>query len=307
MTTLHLIHTSEAGSLVLGTSPHDGAGDILKAHGWKWSNNLSDHGRGWFMRGSRGHLPQRGRLDKIAEALRGAGFNVVVEIDATPADPAAMEAQRLERAAARAERLEQRAAKAELEAERRFAAGRQIADGIPMGQPILVGHHSEGRHRRDLARIDSNYSRAFEASQKADELRSRAQAAAANTRPVSKFTLGNRIETLEADVRKAEKECARYTDPTAPRVADRLARLDDLRLKLDYERSQWAQRVASGEFTEYGPTNVAVGDVVRVRGRWVRVVRVNQKTCSVETPYSWTDKVPWHHIDDHKSPAVVTA
>jgi hypothetical protein len=57
----------------------------------------------------------------------------------------------------RKERYEQLAAKAERESEASF---------IPLGQPILVGHHSERRHRRDLARIDNNMRRAIEASEK---------------------------------------------------------------------------------------------------------------------------------------------
>jgi hypothetical protein len=32
----------------------------------------------------------------------------------------------------------------------------RIADMIPLGQPILVGHHSERKHRRAIARMDAN-------------------------------------------------------------------------------------------------------------------------------------------------------
>lgn len=60
--------------------------------------------------------------------------------------------ERLERRAEkRHEWAESRAAKADAAYERVHA----IADGIPFGQPILVGHHSEGRARRDQARIES--------------------------------------------------------------------------------------------------------------------------------------------------------
>jgi len=44
----------------------------------------------------------------------------------------------------------------------------ESATGIPFGQPILVGHHSEGRHRRTLARADSAMRRGIEATDKAD-------------------------------------------------------------------------------------------------------------------------------------------
>lgn len=51
---------------------------------------------------------------------------------------------------------------------------RQIADMIPMGQPILVGHHSEGRHRADIKRMDSAIRESVESSQMADLHRSKA-------------------------------------------------------------------------------------------------------------------------------------
>jgi len=42
------------------------------------------------------------------------------------------------------------------------------ATGIPFGQPILVGHHSEGRHRRTLERADNAMRRSIDADKKAD-------------------------------------------------------------------------------------------------------------------------------------------
>ena len=44
-----------------------------------------------------------------------------------------------------------------------------IADGIPMGQPILVGHHSEKRHQRDLGRMHGAMNRALESTQMASK------------------------------------------------------------------------------------------------------------------------------------------
>ena len=60
------------------------------------------------------------------------------------------------RQAERKERLATRADRLQAEANGRFSRAHSIADGIPFGQPILVGHHSEKRHRADLARIDNN-------------------------------------------------------------------------------------------------------------------------------------------------------
>lgn len=54
-----------------------------------------------------------------------------------------------------AKRLEW-AAKRQAKSEAAFTAASKLADSIPMGQPILVGHHSEAHARRDADRIDAN-------------------------------------------------------------------------------------------------------------------------------------------------------
>jgi len=72
-----------------------------------------------------------------------------------------------ERQEAKAERFQELAEKAEKESDNRYKAAKQIGDFIPMGQPILVGHHSEGRHRRDLYKIDTNMRKSIEADEKA--------------------------------------------------------------------------------------------------------------------------------------------
>lgn len=69
--------------------------------------------------------------------------------------------------AQRRERYEDRAEKAEQSSQAAWEASRRATDGIPMGQPILVGHHSERRHRGALARSDSAMRRSVEESEKA--------------------------------------------------------------------------------------------------------------------------------------------
>lgn len=79
-----------------------------------------------------------------------------------------------DRREARAERLRGWAEKREVKAATAFGEASQINDMIPFGQPILIGHHSEGRHRRDLGRIDSSMRRGVEHSEKARSMASRA-------------------------------------------------------------------------------------------------------------------------------------
>ena len=53
------------------------------------------------------------------------------------------------------ETLETRKEKKETEIVHRGDEIKQLQDVIPLGQPILVGHHSEKRHRKHLERIDN--------------------------------------------------------------------------------------------------------------------------------------------------------
>lgn len=67
-----------------------------------------------------------------------------------------MTTTRRERLERKLEKREEWSGKARARSEARFGTASRIADAIPFGQPILVGHHSEGRARRDQARIHSN-------------------------------------------------------------------------------------------------------------------------------------------------------
>jgi predicted RNA methylase len=103
------------------------------------------------------------------------------EPDTTP-EPARTTGRRdyAERRAARIERLQARAERARAEGTARVETARQRAAVIPFGQPILVGHHSEGRDRRYRARIEQGFTKGFAELKKADQLDRRAAAAEAN-------------------------------------------------------------------------------------------------------------------------------
>src|ERR1022692_3396700 len=61
----------------------------------------------------------------------------------------------VDRAEERAERFEDYSDKRAQDANSAAAAVERIADGIPMGKPILVGHHSERHARKDAERIEN--------------------------------------------------------------------------------------------------------------------------------------------------------
>ena len=73
-----------------------------------------------------------------------------------------------ERRERRAERREEWADKRRAKCEQAFDSAAELADAIPLGQPILVGHHSEGRARRDQERIHNRMSAGVEHGKMAD-------------------------------------------------------------------------------------------------------------------------------------------
>ena len=79
-----------------------------------------------------------------------------------------------ERREARAERLRAWAEKRDAKAATTFGTVADLADRIPLGQPILVGHHSEGRARRDAERITAGMRTAIDHQRTAERMRSRA-------------------------------------------------------------------------------------------------------------------------------------
>lgn len=85
-----------------------------------------------------------------------------------------------ERKEARIERLQDRAAKAKDQAEALWKSTKSEYDVID-GQPILIGHHSERRHRNHLDRLHARDRKAMELYKKSEELERRAEAAESNT------------------------------------------------------------------------------------------------------------------------------
>lgn len=82
---------------------------------------------------------------------------------------------------ARYERLQAAADKTKRESEKLVSQAHSMAGVIPFGQPILVGHHSEGRDRNYRNKITKRFRRGYELSERAATLQDRAEAARNNT------------------------------------------------------------------------------------------------------------------------------
>jgi hypothetical protein len=112
----------------------------------------------------------------------------------------------VERSEDRAARFDEYGAKRAEDADHAEGAARAIADQIPLGQPILIGHHSERRARRDAERIQSHTSRAVDLWKTAEYWKARAAAARRHAKYKERPDVrARRIRTIEADKRKHER------------------------------------------------------------------------------------------------------
>lgn len=82
---------------------------------------------------------------------------------------------------ARIERLQDRAENASKQANALWARGHDMASVIPFGQPIIVGHHSEGKDRNYRNKIQNTFRKASETTDKANYYAEKAKAAENNT------------------------------------------------------------------------------------------------------------------------------
>ena len=121
--------------------------------------------------------------------------------------------ERLER---KAERRRQWAESQSAKSERRFQSSHAITDAIPMGQPVLVGHHSERSHRNALERSHNHMRAAIDAADKADHHTSKAEGIERQLRNSIFSDDDDAIEALQAKIAKLEKE--RETNNTINKI-----------------------------------------------------------------------------------------
>lgn len=115
----------------------------------------------------------------------------------------------VQRAEDRAERFEEYRESRLEDAEGARKAVAAIADNIPLGQPILVGHHSEKHARRDAQRIEDGMRRAVRMWDTAQYWKSRAIGALRHARYKERPEVRHRrIKTLGADKRRMERQRA---------------------------------------------------------------------------------------------------
>jgi hypothetical protein len=321
---LRIVHTAADGTLLYGSSKGDGAWEAIKAaqakyqiRGWRYMPSIGMVG----VSHSRDRAPNLGLFDVTADVLREAGFEVEIDVEAAPRPMEQSEADRAEHMDDRADALAAKADRKQTEADSRWSAAQQIAEGIPAGQPILVGHHSERGHRRDLKRMDGHQRKSIELGEEAKVAEHGASTAAAHMRHrENPRTVWRRVKTLEADLRRARRSLDGYTrrslngrgepvyvDVQGPATGRHKEQLD---IRVEYLTEQiryWNEfldgEIKAGRFNPVDLSEIKKGDKVRYWGGWRTVTKVNKVTVSVESGYSWDDKVSVDKILEHEPAA----
>lgn len=293
---LTITHDAEAGTVIDGTARGDGSAVVLRRAGWRWSRTLG----AWYVPRSRDRRADRPLIDRTVQLLSAAGFAVHVTIADTLRPAAQVETDRIRRQQQRAGHLAERADRAHEQAARAAARADELTGRLPLGQPILAGHHSEPAMRRHAARLREATQAAVTAQERADQARHRADTAAAATGARhDPITVANRIRDLTARQRQLQHRIdghtrtiavlpdgTRHTETTPPARGDGRGGLDDELARLTDQLTYWQQiradQIAAGAATDHGPDTINPGDLVRIRGQWYRVLRINRATVRIE-------------------------
>jgi hypothetical protein len=221
-------------------------------------------------------------------------------------------AERLEakqdRAADRAERYSDYADNAKARADAAFNKADTISERFAMGQPILVGHHSEKRARKDQERMHNALSTACEETKKAEYWRGRAGSASEKAGERSIAFMDRRLKEAEANLRDVQRKLDGTWNVLAePATGEWKIRLEQLQAEYSEQVDYWKAEIdAAGgiQFSgkarpEEGQTSIRKGDLIRSQHGWVIVDRVNPTSVSV-TVYGCSLKVPYSEITEHK-------
>jgi len=239
----HYLKNNETGKIELHFNKSDymNLPDTTKQRiksAFLWSN----YAGGWV---SRAKNPNTWQAENIAKEL-----NLIFEGEKGEKMTFAEQVQNeQERAEARAERMNERADKAESRSDAAYQRAHHIGSFIPMGQPILVGHHSEGRHRRDIEKIDNAMRKSCEESDKAKYYESRA-ATAEYTANGEKFKnvnyLLNRIEECKRELRATERSLEGkdlINNETGERMLGGCEISEERRTRLNGKKSEWTEKM----------------------------------------------------------------
>lgn len=285
MASLTLSHSFDDGTMLncserLPREDYDAVLAALRSvdRGWRWWRSMACFGR----TGSRGSLLAGSTADRLADRLRALGHDVEVDVDQpavlSAADVAAAREAAADRAVERADRLAERSEAKRATATATIDRARGMADAIPFGQPMLVGHHSYNRDRNYRNRIGRTFDRGFEQLGEADELARRA-GAVRHGRDDNPAYCRRKLDAAEAELRRL----------------DRMAKLSDAGevARAEAEAEAGYFRMLLAEFADRNPDRAWSKATLRAGDRLVRldgtvsavVAKVNAKSVAARAVY----------------------
>lgn len=190
--------------------------------------------------------------------------------------------QQQERAESKADRYEEHAHNAQSRSAAAFKTSHTMMSAIPMGQPILVGHYSEGRDRRYRDRAWNLLGRGVHEEEKSRYFAGRAATARA-TAEGSNYSnpayLGRRINEAEKDLRDIERKLEKYSGPEYAEYRERLADLQARAIDKLSTLEELLEQTGSVTFTRESLRDKK--EVRLSKWGWSTIVRLNPKTVSV--------------------------
>ena len=286
-------HTHAEGTVVHGTTRSDGTNLVFKSvrDGWRFSRNIGADGA-WYLPHSRDRDADRTRIERLAEALHTAGYQVDVSVDDTPRPAARVEADRETRVAGRVQRYTELADARHEGGGARLDHVRERRAAIPLGQPVISDRYAGFLRRLNRAEDSARAEVAV-----GDHWQHRADAAESTQRyRHNPRVITRRIERLEADLRRWQRARdtvasggthGEYADGGryAERAPAHLSRADAEIARLGEQITHWREVLAAMEATgahrAWTRDHFRVGDEVRILGTWYPVVRVNAKSLTV--------------------------
>ena len=170
----------------------------------------------------------------------------------------------------------------------------QAVGGIPFGQPILVGHHSERHHRKAIEKADAAMNKSVEAAKYADHLEYKSKSSLRHQAHLQQpGTISRRLVRLRAEAAKIERNLAktRTTFVSSMDSAENVQmRLAAWREEVTHRLEIIKQEIAENEqaLTDAGgllADRLEVGDIIIASDRYlegeVSVVKVNTKTIKI--------------------------
>lgn len=181
-----------------------------------------------------------------------------------------------DRREARAARLRSWAESREARAAALHDRADELASVIPFGQPILAGHHSQGRDTRYRARIGATMDRAVENDRKAREMAAKAANIEAATAAAIYDDDADAVPALRAKLERLEAERARWKAYNAAcrkageRTPAALELLDAGQLRTLGSMANAGQLRANGSAPSYASSNLT-GRIGQLRKRLERL------------------------------------